>query len=91
MSLYTVQKLLFHLNNDERVSARFGAEREALLDEYRLSADERRAVTGGDVGALYVMGVAPLLLAPFGGRCGLAWPQYLAALKAAREHTPRKH
>ena len=85
MSLYSVQKLLFQLNNDARVSARFDADRAAVLEECALSDVERDAVVTGDVGTLYMMGVAPLLLAPFGGRCGLAWPQYLAALKAARE------
>ena len=86
MSLYAVQKLLFHLNNDARISARFDVERDVLLDEYALSDAERKAVIEGDVGALYVMGVAPLLLAPFGGRCKLAWPDYLAALRRARDH-----
>jgi hypothetical protein len=87
MSLYSVQKLLFHLNNDARVSARFDVERDALIDEYALSDTERKAVVDGDVGTLYVMGVAPLLLALFGGRCKLAWPEYLAALKRAREQS----
>ena len=85
MSLYSVQKLLFHLNNVAAVRERLASEPERVLDEYRLSAEERKAVREGDVGRLYVMGVHPLLLAPFGGRCGLAWPNYLAALKLARE------
>ena len=85
MSLYSVQKLLFQLNNDARVSTRFDVERANLLEEYQLTEHERKAVLEGDVGALYVMGVAPLLLAPFGGRCRLPWPKYLAALKEARE------
>ncbi len=89
MSLYTVQKLLFHLNNDARVASRFDAQRDTLLGEYELSAAERAAVASGNVGALYMMGVPPLLLAPFGGRCGLAWPDHLAALKRARESAPK--
>ena len=91
MSLFAVQKLLFHLNNDHRVGARFDTARAALLDEYRLTDDERTALTTGDIGTLYVMGVAPLLLAPFGGRCGLAWPEYLATLKRARERAAGAH
>jgi hypothetical protein len=31
------------------------------------------------------MGVHPLLLAPFAGRSGLKWPDYLAALQRARD------
>ena len=84
MSLYAVQKLLFHLNNDTRIASRFDTQRDTLLQEYALSDAERTAIVSGDVGALYVMGVAPLLLAPFSGRCKLAWPDYLAALKRAR-------
>jgi len=85
MSLYSVQKLLFHLNNTPDVRRRFDRERDQVLEEYRLSAEERRAVADGDVGKLHMMGVHPLLLAPFAGRSGLAWPDYLAALRRARE------
>jgi hypothetical protein len=85
VSLYHVQKLLFHLNNMPSVRRRFDAEREALLAEYRLSDEERRAVTHADVGKLHLMGVHPLLLAPFAGRAGLRWADYLAALRRARE------
>lgn len=91
MSFYAVQKLLFHLNNDTRIAARYDATRAQPLNEYDLTGAERALVLAGDVGALYVMGVPPLLLAPFGGRCGLAWPQYLAALKAARERAAGAH
>lgn len=84
MSLYSVQKLLFHLNNDAGISARFESARDTLLDAYALSQAERAAIIDGDVGTLYIMGVAPLLLAPFSGRCKLAWPDYLAALRRAR-------
>ena len=37
------------------------------------------------MGSLYMMGAHPLLLAPFAGRSGLKWPDYLAALKRARD------
>ena len=85
MSRYSVQKLLFQLNNVPALRERLASNREAVFDEYRLTPEERKAVAEGDVGRLYVMGVHPLLLAPFAGRCGLAWPNYLAALKRARE------
>jgi len=85
MSLYTVQKVLFHLNTDAATRARFNSERTALLAEYALTDEERRAFADADVGSLYMMGAHPLLLAPFAGRSGLKWPDYLAALKRARD------
>jgi len=85
MSLYSVQKALFQLNNDAVARARFKSERDALLAEYALTDEERRALAEVDVGRLHLMGVHPLLLAPFAGRSGLKWPDYLAALQRARD------
>jgi len=85
MSLYGVQKVLFRLNNDPAVRRRFERERDAVLTEYALTAEERRALAEADVGRLHLMGVHPLLLAPFAGRSGLKWPDYLAALQRARD------
>lgn len=44
MSLYQVQKLLFHVNRDRRVREQFLDERERLVLEYDLTADERQAI-----------------------------------------------
>ncbi|MGH8702327.1 MAG: aromatic ring-opening dioxygenase subunit LigA [Burkholderiales bacterium] len=85
MSLYAVQKVLFRLNNDSAARASFAADRDAMLAEYPLTQEERRALAEADVGRLHLMGVHPLLLAPFAGRSGLKWPDYLAALQRARE------
>lgn len=85
MSLYCVQKLLFRLNNDPALRQRFAVERDAVLAEYALTQEERRALAQADVGRLHLMGVHPLLLAPFAGRSGLKWPDYLAALQRARD------
>jgi hypothetical protein len=85
MSLYSVQKLLFHLNNDAAARERFAGDRNALLAEYTLTEEERHALAEADVGTLHLMGVHPLLLAPFAGRSGLKWPDYLAALQRARD------
>jgi hypothetical protein len=85
MSLYSVQKVLFRLNKDAATRARYQADRDALLAEYALTEEERRALAEADVGRLHLMGVHPLLLAPFAGRSGLKWPDYLAALQRARD------
>ena len=84
MSMYTVQKVLFRLNNDPAERRRFEQERDALLAEYALTDEEQRALAEADVGRLHLMGVHPLLLAPFAGRSGLKWPDFLAALQRAR-------
>ena len=85
VSLYAVQKLLFQLNNDPDARKRFAAERDALFAEYALTDEERRALADADVGRLHLLGVHPLLLAPFAGRSGLKWPDYIAALQRARD------
>src|SRR5437660_307332 len=51
MSLYALQKFLYHLNRDARVQQRWSSDRDALLDEYDLDAEERAAVQGGDMRA----------------------------------------
>ena len=89
VSLYSVQKLLFQLNNDAAARKRFAAERDAVLAEHSLTDDERRALVEADVGCLHLMGVHPLLLAPFAGRSGLKGPDYLAALQRARDAQTR--
>ena len=85
MSLYEVQKLLFRLNRDEKLQARFRESRDEVLVDYRLDDAERRAIEAADVGRLYVMGVHPLLLLGFGTRAGYAWPDYIGRLKKAQE------
>jgi aromatic-ring opening dioxygenase LigAB LigA subunit len=85
MSLYSVQKVLFQMNKDAAARARFKTDRDALLAEHALTEEERRALAEADVGRLHLMGVHPLLLAPFAGRSGLKWPDYLATLQRARD------
>jgi len=85
VSLYQVQKLLFHVNCDREVRARFLGERELLVRDYDLTADERRAVLDTDFYALYRMGVHSLLLGPLAATLGVSFPDYLAMLRG----TPR--
>jgi hypothetical protein len=85
VSLYSIQKLLFRLNNDAAARQRYATERDALLAEHALTDEERRALAEADFGRLHLLGVHPLLLAPFAGRSGLEWPDYLASLQRARD------
>jgi hypothetical protein len=84
VSLYEVQKLLFNVNRDRHVRARYLDERESLVAEYGLTEDERRAVLGPDFHALYGMGVHSLLLAPLAATLGVSFPDYLATLRGTK-------
>ncbi len=81
MSLYYVQKLLYQLNRDPRVRRRFAEDREAVLDEYRLEAEERTALEEGDIGLLYVLGVNGQLLMHYSALLGQSWDEYIAAMR----------
>ena len=84
VSLYQVQKLLFHVNRDREARARFLGERELLVRDYGLTADERQAVLNTDFCALYRMGVHSLLLGPLAAALGVSFPDYLAMLRGTR-------
>jgi hypothetical protein len=84
VSLYQVQKLLFHVNRDRQARARYLDDREALVAEYGLTEGERRAVLEPDFHALYGMGVHSLLLAPLAATLGVSFPDYLATLRGTK-------
>jgi hypothetical protein len=81
MSLYYVQKLLYQLNRDPGVRKRFAEDRAALLEEYKLDDEERRALVEGDIGLLYVMGVNGQLLMHYSALLGQSWDEYIAAMR----------
>ncbi len=89
MSLYAAQKLLYHLNREPAVQARFMAEKAALLDDYELTAEEREAFLAGDVGKLYVLGANGQLLMHFAALLGMPWADYIEAMReGVRRHGP---
>lgn len=89
MSLYFVQKLLYELNRDPGVRARFEQAPDQLLEAYRLTDEERRAILDGDIGLLYVMGVNGQILMHFSALLGQAWDEYLEAMRdGVRVHGP---
>lgn len=89
MSLYALQKFLYHLNRDPRVQERYASEREALLDEYALDAEERAAVRDGDIGKIYVLGANGQLLMHFAAYLGMPWAAYIEAMReGVRRHGP---
>lgn len=89
MSLYSVQKFLYHLNRDPVVQRRYREDRNTLLDDYHLSDEERRAVDDGDIGKLYVLGCNGQLLMHFAPLLGITWADYLEAMReGVRRHGP---
>lgn len=89
MSLYYVQKLLYQLNRDPAVRRRFAEHRSELLDEYRLTGEERQAIVDGDIGLLYVLGVNGQLLMHYSALIGQSWDEYIDAMKeGVRRHGP---
>lgn len=92
MSAYFVQKLLFHVNTDPSVRERFYSEaRDTVMDDYDITSDERELLNTLNVGALYAMGVHPQFLAPFAGRAGIAWPDYLHAMENPGPLVDKEH
>ena len=81
MSLYALQKLMYHLNRDPKVRDRLRDDADALLADYDLDAEERNAIAARDVGLLYVLGVNGQLLMHYAAFIGLEWPQYLQAMR----------
>lgn len=87
MSLYMVQKLLYELNRDPRVQEEFAADREAVLSRYRLTDEEAETLRQDDIGKLYILGVNGQILMHFAAWRGLAWDEYIHAMKdALAEH-----
>jgi hypothetical protein len=89
MSLYQVQKFLYHLNRDDKVKAAYHGDLESLLADYELTEEERNALRDGDVGKLYVIGVNGQILMHFAALLGIAWFDYLELMReGVRQHGP---
>jgi len=89
MSLYSLQKFLYHLNREPRVQQRYASDREALLAEYAFDAEELAAVRDGDIGKIYVLGANGQLLMHFAALLGMPWADYIEAMRdGVRKHGP---
>jgi hypothetical protein len=65
MSLYQLQKLIYHVNRDEAQRERYRQNPAAFIKSYDLTEAEATAALNVDVRALYQLGVHSLLLRPF--------------------------
>jgi len=89
MSLYYVQKLLYHLNRDPIQKQRFDDNMEAVLAEYKLTDEELCALKKPDIGLLYVLGVNGQILMHYATMNGYDWPQYIQSMRdGVAQHGP---
>jgi aromatic-ring opening dioxygenase LigAB LigA subunit len=65
MSLYQLQKLIYHVNRDPSHRERYRRDPAAFVKGYELSEEEAAAALNVDVRKLYSLGVHSLLLRPF--------------------------
>lgn len=89
MSLYSLSKLLFQLNRDDELKARFKADPAAAIAPWSLNEEERRAVLEPDIGLLYVLGVNGQILMHFAAFSGIEWSDYLQQMRdGVKRHGP---
>lgn len=87
MSLYQLSKFLYNLNRDAGLQGRFRQDGGAVLEGYDLTPEEARAVTEGDIGLLYVLGVNGQILMHFAAFLGIEWADYLQLMRdGVRKH-----
>jgi hypothetical protein len=65
MSLYQLQKFIYHVNRDEAQRERYRQNPAQFIKGYDLTEQEAAAALNVDVRALYTLGVHSLLLRPF--------------------------
>lgn len=81
MSLYQLQKFLYHVNRDAAQRQRYRENPAAFIKNYELSEGEAKAALEVDVRALYALGVHSLLLRPFTLLHKISNEDYATALK----------
>ena len=81
MSLYQLQKLIYHVNRDSAQRERYRQDASAFVKNYELSEAEAKAVIDVDVRGLYSLGVHSLLLRPFTLMHKVSNEDYAKALK----------
>ena len=89
MTLYALQKAIYEINRSDAAQQRYRVNPQDIAGQYALTAEEAGALTGPDIGLLYVLGVNGQLLMHFAAVCGYAWDAYIAAMQAGlKQHGP---
>ena len=100
MSLYQMQKFLYDINRDPRVQQAVSrATCRRSSSSYELTAEERAAISAGDIGLIYVLGANGQLLMHYAAFLGMPWADYIAAMRdgvararaGARRHLRHDH
>lgn len=81
MSLYQLQKLIYHVNRDSAQRERYRQDPTTFVKNYELTEAEAQAALDVDVRTLYSMGVHSLLLRPFTLMHKVSNEDYAKALK----------
>ncbi|MBI5088837.1 MAG: aromatic ring-opening dioxygenase subunit LigA [Actinobacteria bacterium] len=81
MSLYQTQKFLYQLNRDPRLQETYRADRQAAMEPFELTDDERRALSEPDIGLLFHLGVNGQILMHFAALHGIEWSNYLDLMR----------
>jgi len=81
MSLYAVQKFLFQLNRDPAAQERYHANRDAAVEGFDLTDEERAALTAPDIGLLFHFGVNGQILMHFAAFHQIVWADYLQLMR----------
>ena len=81
MSLYQLQKLVYHVNRDAAHRERYRQDPAAFIKGYELTEAEANAALTVDVRTLYTIGVHSLLLRPFSLLHKVSNEDYAKALK----------
>jgi hypothetical protein len=81
MSLYELQKLIYHVNRDAERRERYRQDAAKFVQAYELSEAEAQAILNVDTRTLYTMGVHSLLLRPFTLLNKVSNEEYARALK----------
>ena len=89
MSIYGINKLLYLLENDAQFRKDVFADPTAAVNRFSLTSEERSALTSGDVGKLFNMGVHPFLLNGMNrhGLFGVTRDNYFPRIRG--QETPR--
>ena len=85
MSLYQTQKFLYELNRDPAAQERYRSDLDSLLTSFDLTDEERGALSDGDIGLLYVLGVNGQILMHFAAFLGIEWFDYLDKMRKGIE------
>ena len=80
MSVYQLQKMMYHLNTDADSVERFKKEPANYVAQYDFTEEEKSALLNLDFGKLFKWGVDGLLLISFSRINGVSQTDYYAAL-----------